>query len=183
MPLAYVGEAGDAGAGGNLRIIILGIDVKTDVAAALVQKFCRLNGPGIIIGIDAADIAVLPFDGDDGNAVGCQLDGRNRMAENNESLYFVGKELADVAAFRILMTASAEDDEFVPVFFIGVQEEVQKLCVKTQVKIRHDQPDEFRLTVGEYPGNLVAFVIQHVKRVPDLFPVIGSNRFGTIKKS
>ena len=100
MPLAYVGEAGDAGAGGNLRIIILGIDVKTDVAAALVQKFCRLNGSGIIIGIDAADTAVLPFDGDDGNAVGCQLDGRNRMAENNESLYFVGKELADVAAFR-----------------------------------------------------------------------------------
>ena len=76
-----------------------GVDMHQNITVMAGKQARSLDTAHIVVCIDAAYISVFAFNRYNRNLKACQLHGWNRMAENNQSLDFIGKQLLDIAAF------------------------------------------------------------------------------------
>ena len=131
----------------------------------LLQQGSGLPSPGLIVGVDAAYVLILPLDGHHRDLELGQLLGGEGMAQHDHTLDLVGKQLLDVPALTLLIVVADKHQKFIAKGLIGGQDLVEHLGIEAVVKLRHDDPDEFRLPHGQNTGHPVLMIIQLLQRL------------------
>ena len=121
---AEIHEALDSSVGGD---VLRGrcIDMDQYVTVMSGQEAGGLYGTHVIIGVDAGDILVFPFYGDNGNLKVCQFPGGQCVAQDNEAFNLIGQKLLNVLALRLCVLVADEYQKLVSVRLICGKDLIQ----------------------------------------------------------
>lgn len=134
-----------------------------DITVVMNQKRSRFVRAEVVVCIDTADELVFALNCNDRDLQIGEFAGGECMGEDDEALDFVRHQLLNVAALRLVVAVSGEDEEFIAIFLIRSKNLIQHLGIVVHGETRDQDADKFGLSVRENFCHFVFFIVQFIQ--------------------
>ena len=130
-----------------------------DITVVMNQKRSRFVRAEVVVCIDTADELVFALNCNDRDLQIGEFAGGECMGEDDEALDFVRHQLLNVAALRLVVAVSGEDEEFIAIFLIRSKNLIQHFRIVMIVKMWNNDSNKLGLSVCQNPCYFIFFII------------------------